>query len=175
MPARPAKKGAPELEEEEGPASSAAVAVQSKEIERKDFISAFTVHDGKAKYLVVSNAVANRATMQINVARLRAICDRTLKTYEDNETLIPGVKELKTLTDTIARVEEMSDAAYADSKTARLGDSIERLIFAATRGAAAGASPLAGNAPDARLRRLTGIGLGKDKSKVIDIAPPAAK
>lgn len=140
-----------------------------KEIERKDFIETFTVREKDKLYEVAANAVANRALMQINVAKLRQMCERTMDVYlKDN--LPVDSKTLKTIVEAVSTVEEMSDAAYGDGKAGKLGNALERLVYATTRAAIDGGAKLAGNNAEARLLRLKRIGKRPDKkADVIDI------
>lgn len=148
-------------------------AVQT-EVKRSQFVETFTVRDGKIKHEVAANALASRALMQVNVGRLRAILDRTLKHYEDRPELIPSPKEIKILADGANVIEGLAEDAYSErSGNGRRGNSLERLVFAATAGAAAGSAQKPGesaNSPALRLRRLANI--GKAKNVTPDAEPP---
>lgn len=132
-------------------------------VERETFVETFTVREKGRRYEVAANAIANRALAQMNVAKLRVLLDRVMKQYEDNEKLVPGPKELKIIIEAHQVVDSMAEAAYSDKKAGGLANSLERLVYAATRGAAAGSGdarkyPPGSNSPEARMKRLTSIG-----------------
>lgn len=159
------------------PSGSVAVAVPT-EIDRNQFVETFTVREGSKRWQVAANAVANKALMQINVSKLRNLVTRTLNFYDKNPDAIPEAKELKILADAIDTVEDLGARAYSDSKAAKgLGNSLERLVYAATAGAAAGnaigALKVGANTAEARMRRLTSIGKAKDVTPERPTEPPA--
>lgn len=130
-------------------------------IERDTFIETFTVREKGRRYEVAANAIANRAYAQVNVAKLRSLIERVMKPYEDDPKLIPGPKELKVIVEAVQAVDAMANDAYSDKKAGGLANSLERLVYAATRGAAAGAGDakkMDTHGPEARLRRLNDIG-----------------
>jgi hypothetical protein len=137
----------------------AALAVP-KEIERESFVETFHVREKGRRYEVAANAIANRALAQMNVAKLRGLCDRVMKSYDDNPEAVPEPKELKIIVEAFSTVDAMAEAAYSDKKAGGLANSLERLVYAATRGAAAGANDkkLPSHSPEARLKRLNSIG-----------------
>lgn len=139
---------------------STALSVPAKEVERDTFVDTFIVREKGRRYEVAANAVANRALMQINVSKLRALFERAMKPYEEDEKMCPTPKDLKMLADAAALIEGMSNDAYSDkAKTGGLANSLERLVHAATRGAVEGAmKPGMNHSPEARLRRLNSIG-----------------
>lgn len=144
------------------PATDAPAQVTGASLERDQFVETFTVREKGRKYEVATNAVANRALMQMNVAKLRSLIERAIKPYEDHPELVPSPKDLKTLVEAVQTVDSMSDIAYSDKKAGGLANSLERLVYAATRGAAAGSSDSkstpSGNSPGERLKRLNNIG-----------------
>jgi hypothetical protein len=143
-----------------------------REVEKDSFVETFTVHDHGKKYEVAANAVANRAMMQINVAKLRALCDETIKVYTEGK-IAPSPKDLKAICDSVALVESMSEGAYSDKKGGgQLANSLERLAYAVTRGAIDGASAKHGqnHTPMARMNRMVRIGK-KTSGEAIDIEP----
>lgn len=155
------------------PTSAGTVAVRS-EVQRDEFVETFTMREGDTRTQVAVNAVANKALMQLNVAKLRALVERTLRFYEENPKAVPSPKELKILSEAVDTVEDLGARAYSDSKAGKGGVSaLERLVFAATAGATAGASSAGGgpksHGPEARLRRLNQIG----KAKPVETAKPA--
>lgn len=160
---------------DEAPKTDEAIVPAAPEVKRSDFVDTFIVRDGELKYEVAANAVANRALMQMNVAKLRALCARTLKVYYEDENLTPSARELKTLVDAVSMVEEMSATAYSDTKhTDGLGNAIERIVHAATRGAVSGVTNPASQSRENRLMRMLGIAKKHEKQvisdrKVIDI------
>ncbi len=144
--------------------------VPAKEIERDSFVETFHVREKGRRYEVAANAIANRALMQMNVAKLRGLCDRVIKVYDDHPEQVPEPKELKILVEAFQTVDSMSDVAYSDKKTGGLANSLERLVYAATRGAAAGANDkkLPSHSPEARLKRLNSIGKKKEPEAVTE-------
>lgn len=146
-----------------------------REVEHKDFVETFTVREGGRRYEVAANAIANRAKMQVNVAKLRNLCERAIKPFEDNPELCPSAKDLKCIVDAVAIVEDMAALAYSDNKKGgQLANSLERLAYAVTRGAVEGAAQKTGDnhAPRARLNRLIRIGKSAaSKSEPIDVTP----
>lgn len=145
-------------------------AVQAKEVQRSDFIETFNVREGANRFEVAANAVANRAMMQVNVAKLRKLCEQAMDVYL-RDGLAPDSKTLKTLVDAVATVDGMSDIAYGDGKAGKLGNSLERLVYATTRAAIDGGAKLAGHSDSVqnRLQRLRRIGKAGKKSEIIDI------
>lgn len=144
-----------------------------REVNKADFVETFTVRDHGKRYEVASNAIANRAMMQVNVAKLRDLCNRALKPFEDNPELCPSPKDLKAIVDAVSIVEDMSAGAYSDSKKGgNLANSLERLAYAVTRGAVDGAAAPHGHnhSPKARLNRLIRIGRSA-KTETIDVTP----
>lgn len=153
------------------PTSAGTVAVRS-EVQRDEFVETFTMREGDTRTQVAVNAVANKALMQLNVAKLRALVERTLHFYEENPKAVPSPKELKILSEAVDTVEDLGARAYSDSKAGKGGVSaLERLVFAATAGATAGANqqPVDARGPAARLLRLNQIG----KAKPVETAKPA--
>ena len=146
------------------PTSAGTVAVRS-EVQRDEFVETFTMREGDTRTQVAVNAVANKALMQLNVAKLRALIDRTMNFYEKNPAAVPSPKELKILADAVDTVEDLGARAYSDAKAGKGGVSaLERLVYAATAGASAGATAGAtvnNKGPEARLRRLNSIGKAK--------------
>ena len=57
------------------PTSAGTVAVRS-EVQRDEFVETFTMREGDTRTQVAVNAVANKALMQLNVAKLRALVER---------------------------------------------------------------------------------------------------
>ncbi len=150
-----------------------------REVERKEFVETFTVREGNRRYEVAANQIANRAMMQVNVAKLRDLCARSIKPFEDNPDLCPSPKDLKAIVDAVAIVEEMSEGAYSDTKGGGvMANALERLAYAVTRGAVDGAAQKNGldnHAPKARMNRLIRIGRSAkaeaEKKEIIDVTP----
>lgn len=143
------------------------------EVERKEFVETFTIREKNNRYEVAANAIANRAMMQVNVAKLRDLCARAMKPFAENPDLCPSPKDLKAIVDAVSIVEDMSAGAYSDTKKGgNLANSLERLAYAVTRGAVDGAQNPAGlnHSPKARLNRLIRIGKSA-KPEAIDVTP----
>jgi hypothetical protein len=154
---------------EESPANpDTTLALPAKEVNRGAYVDTFTVNDHGKKYEVAANAIANRALMQINVAKLRTLCERAMKVYEDHPDAPVFSKDLKIIADAVEVVENLSERAYSDGKNGGpMGSAIERLVYAATKGAAAGAAkPVGSNSPEARLKRLKQIGRAKSVQQI---------
>lgn len=154
---------APSLTVPEAPATTGEI-VAVKDIERDSFVETFHIREKGRRYEVAANAIANRALMQMNVAKLRVLIERAIKPYEDNPNLIPSPKDLKTLVEAVQTVDAMSSDAYSDAKKGgALANSLERIVYAATRGAAAGVGDgkIDNRSPEARLKRLNSIGKKK--------------
>lgn len=62
----------PETPVAETPAPTGAV-VAAKDLERDSFVETFHVREKGRRYEVAANAIANRALMQMNVAKLRVL------------------------------------------------------------------------------------------------------
>lgn len=150
--------------------------VVAKEVDRSEFVETFTVREKGRRYEVAANAIANRAMMQVNVAKLRNLFERALKPFEDNPDMIPSPSDLKRLADAAELIESMSSQAYSDAKGGTLANSLERLVYAAAKGGAQGAKPGDNKSPEARLRRMTSL-IGKAKPvtpagpEIIDVEP----
>lgn len=143
------------------PASNAIV--PAKEVERGDFIETFNVREHGRRYEVAANAVANKAMMQINVAKLRSLAERAIKPYLENPELPVGPKELKILVESAETIERMADAAYSNTKQGNLANALEKLVFAAAKGGAQGAGAgTSGDMPQNRLARMKRL-IGKAK------------
>lgn len=143
-----------------------------RDVKIGSIVETFRVDDHGKKYEVAATAVANRALMQINVGKLRALWTKTADSL-DGITLPP--KELKLLVDAAVMIENMSSIAYGDSKAhGKLGNSLERLAYAFASGAVeAGAKLNGSHSPEARLNRLKKLGK-RDRPKEaepIDIEP----
>lgn len=139
-----------------------------REVEKGAFVETFTVKDHGKKYEVAANALSNRAMMQINVAKLRSLCEKTVKLYDD-AGIAPSPKELKAIVDAVSMVEDMSIVAYGDPKKGeRMGNALERLAYGLVRGAVDGAKAPGSHSPEARLNRLKQIGK-RHETQVIDI------
>lgn len=149
----------------DAPSTSAGTVAVRSEVQRDEFVETFTMREGDFRTQVAVNAIANKALMQLNVAKLRSLIDRTLSFYDKNPAAIPSPKELKILSEAVDTVEDLGARAYSDSKAAKgLGNSLERLVYAATAGAASGAAVadnIRSNSPTARLKRLNSIGKPK--------------
>lgn len=145
--------------------------VAAKDLERDSFVETFHVREKGRRYEVAANAIANRALMQMNVAKLRVLTERAMKPYLEDEKLVPSPKDLKTLVEAVQTVDAMSNDAYSDAKKGgALANSLERLVYAATRGAAAGAGDSAkpgSNSPEARMKRLNSIGKKKAPEETV--------
>lgn len=155
----------------ETPATGTVVA--AKDLERDSFVETFHVREKGRRYEVAANAIANRALMQMNVAKLRVLIERTMKPYLESD-LAPDPKSLKIIVEAVQVVDSMANDAYSDAKKGgALANSLERLVYAATRGAAAGAGDSAkpgSNSPEARMKRLNSIGKKKaPEQEPIDI------
>jgi hypothetical protein len=140
-------------------------ALAKPDVERESFVETFHVREKGRRYEVAANAIANRAMMQVNVAKLRSIGERALKPYLDDPTKEISPKEFKILAEGVELVENLSAQAYSDSKTGgNLANALERLVFSAAKGAAQGASTAgtSGNTPDNRMRRMRSL-IGKAK------------
>lgn len=143
-------------------APSTAVAI-STEVDRESFVETFNVREKGRRYEVAANAIANRAWCQINVAKLRTLGERAIKPYLDNPEMPISPKDFKTLVEGIQVVEDMAAQAYSDSKnTGNLANSLERLVYAAAKGAASGAQTPGSHSPEARLNRMKNL-IGKAK------------
>lgn len=143
------------------PASNAVV--PTKEVERDSFIDTFTVREKGRRYEVAANAIANKAMMQINVAKLRVLAERAIKPYLENPDIPISPKELKILTESAEVIERMAEAAYSNSKQGTLANALEKLVFAAAKGGAQGALPRSsGDHPQNRLTRMQQL-IGKAK------------
>lgn len=147
-----------------------------REVEHRDFVETFTVREEGKRYEVAANAIANRAKMQVTVAKMRDLCARAIKPFFDNPELAPSPKDLKAIVDAVAIVEDMAIMSYSDSKKGgNLANSLERLAYAVTRGAVEGAAQKTGDnhAPRARLNRLIRIGKSakEKKEEPIDVTP----
>lgn len=156
------------------PAPAPTTLTVAKDIERDSFVETFNVRERGRRYEVAANAIANRALMQMNVAKLRVLCERAIKPYIDTPDLIPSAKDLKVLTDAFQTVDSMSDMAYSDRKGGggSLANSLERLVYAATKGAAAGAAAPGSHSPEARMKRLNAIGKkAPAQQEPIDVTP----
>jgi hypothetical protein len=138
-------------------------AVVAPEVERGNFVETFVVRDGNQRVLVPTNAVANKAMMQINVAKLRKIFERCLKVYEDNPEMVPGPKEMKAMVEAADVIEDLGARAYGDNKGGKLGGLLEKLVYSATRGAAEGAGAGKGNAYEQKLARMKQVGRAAEK------------
>lgn len=150
-------------EEGQQPAPNGTLAVRS-EVAHESFVETFTVREKGRRYEVAANAIANRAMMQVNVAKLRVICERALKPYLDNPEMPIGLKDFKVLAEGVQLVEDLSTQAYSDAKSGgNLANALERLVFAAAKGGAQGAKPgTSGDMPENRMRRLAKL-IGKAK------------
>jgi hypothetical protein len=131
----------------------------AKDVERDSFVETFHVREKGRRYEVAANAVANRAMMQVNVAKLRTLAERVIQPYLDNPAMPIGPKEFKLIADGFDLIENMSAAAYSDSKKGgTLANSLEKLVYAATRGAASGAMEKANShSPEARMKRMQAL------------------
>jgi hypothetical protein len=139
------------------------------DVDRDTFVETFNVREKGRRYEVAANAIANRAMMQVNVAKLRVLAERAMKPFFDNPNAEIDPKELKTLVEGVQMIDEMSDRAYSASKgDGNLANALERLVFAAAKGGAQGANHVGGNSPDARLRRLKNL---VGKAKPVEIEP----
>lgn len=148
---------------EAAPGSQLAV---KNEVEHDSFVETFTVREKGRRYEVAANAIANRAMMQVNVAKLRSIGERAIKPYLDDPTLPISPKEFKILAEGIELVEGLSSQAYSDAKGGNLANALEKLVFAAARGGAQGAAngaALGSNSPETRLKRMKSL-IGKAKT-----------
>lgn len=135
----------------------------AKDVDRESFVETFHVREKGRRYEVAANAIANRAMMQVNVAKLRSIGERALKPYLDDPTKEISPKEFKILAEGVELVESLSARAYSDAKgEGNLANALERLVHAAAKGAAQGAVQ-GGHSPDARMRRLKDL-VGKAKT-----------
>lgn len=144
----------------DAPPSTVAVA---KDVDRESFVETFHVREKGRRYEVAANAIANRAMMQVNVAKLRSLGERVLKPYFDDPSLPISPKEFKIIVEGFDVAESMAERAYSDSKnTGNLANALERLVHAAAKGAAQGAVQ-GGHSPDARMRRLKDL-VGKAKT-----------
>lgn len=131
-----------------------------REVAKKDLVETFVVHDHGKRYEVAANALALKAQQQMTVGRLHALCERTIKVYEDNPEMVPSPKELKIIAEACSTVAEMGNTAYGDSKTGgKYGDALERLAVGLMKGAveASGRS----NSAESRMARLSNIGKAK--------------
>lgn len=167
----PADADAFELDENPAPVNPPAAI---REVEQKDFVETFTVNAHGKKYEVAANALANRAMMQVTVAKLRSLCERALKPFDDEE-IIPTPKELKVLTEAVSLVNDMSEAAYGDTKKGgNLANALERMAYGMTRGAVE-AGKAHSQSPEAKLNRLENmkrVGSARRKeSAAIDVTP----
>lgn len=136
----------------------------AKDVERESFVETFHVREKGRRYEVAANAIANRAMMQVNVAKLRSIGERALQPYLENPNLPISPKEFKILAEGVELVENLSAQAYSDSKTGgNLANALERLVYAAAKGAAQGVTTgTSGDTPDNRMRRMRNL-IGKAK------------
>lgn len=137
-----------------------------KEVDREQFIDTFTVREKGRRYEVAANAIANKAMMQVNVAKLRVLAERTLEAYLKDSTTPVTPKELKIMTESIEVIERMAEAAYSNSKQGNLANALEKLVFAAAKGGAQGALPgYSGDHPRNRLARMQKL-IGRAKPVV---------
>lgn len=133
-----------------------------REVDRKDLVETFVVHDHGKRYEVAANALALKAQQQMTVGRLHALCERTIKVYEDNPELVPSPKELKIIAEACSTVAEMGNTAYGDSKTGgKYGDALERLAVGLMKGAVEASGGPRSNSPDSRMARLSSVGKAK--------------
>ncbi len=140
------------------------------DVDRDTFVETFNVREKGRRYEVAANAIANRAMMQVNVAKLRVLAERAMKPFFDNPEAPIDAKELKTLIEGIQMIDDMSTRAYSASKNdGNLANALERLVFAAAKGGAQGAKPGDNHSPEARLRRLKGL-VGKAKPVEPEVA-----
>lgn len=139
--------------------------VLSTEVAHESFVETFVVREKGRRYEVAANAIANRAMMQVNVAKLRSIGERAIKPYLDNPDMPISPKEFKILAEGIELVEGLSSQAYSDAKGGNLANALEKLVFAAAKGGAQGATKgvQSGGSPENRMRRMKNL-IGKDKS-----------
>lgn len=145
--------------------------VPAREVDREQFIDTFTVREKGRRYEVAANAIANKAMMQVNVAKLRVLAERAMEPYLANPDMPVTPKELKIMTEAIDLIDNMGANAYSDSKGGgMLANSLERLVHAAARGAASGASGMPSpeaHSPEARMKRLNSIGRKKAEKEII--------
>lgn len=135
-----------------------APADQPAVVDRSSFIQTFKVREGVNHYEVAANAVANKAMMQVNVAKLRDLAERAIKPYIDNPSFAPDAKSLKAIVDAFDTIEDLAARAYSDSKAGKNANMLERLVEAATRGAAEGATKAPQNKFAERLERMKRVG-----------------
>jgi hypothetical protein len=148
------------------PKEGSGAIVPAREVDREQFIDTFTVREKGRRYEVAANAIANKAMMQVNVAKLRVLHERAMKPYFDNPELPIGPKELKVLTESAEVIERMAEAAYSNSKQGNMANALEKLVFAAAKGAAAGSIPgSSGDHPLNRMSRMQAL-IGRAKPVV---------
>lgn len=143
-----------------------------RDVKIGSIVETFRVDDHGKKYEVAATAVANRALMQINVAKLRALCESTVNAYAE-AGVAPSAKDLKAIVDAVSIVENMSEMAYSDKKNGgHLANSLERLAYAVTRGVVDGQAQVTGqnHSPKARMNRLIRIGR-EVRGETLDIEP----
>jgi hypothetical protein len=143
------------------PAPADTPAAVVKEIEHSSFIETFRVREGKQKFDVAANAVANKAMAQVQVSKLRVLMERAMKPYFDNPEFCPDSKSLKALVDAADVIEDLAARAYGDSKGSKNGNMLERLVLAATKGAVQGATTPSSNSFEAKLAKLRQVGQQK--------------
>ena len=137
------------------------------EVKHAEFAPSLTVVTGNnRKYDVSVNAVANRADMQILVAKLKKILDKTVEEYiKTDETLSPT--DLGRLMGAAKSVADMSLLAYEakDPKEggAGMASYAEKLLEAAARGVSSGAQTSA----ERRRKMMADLGKKKDSVEII--------
>lgn len=133
--------------------------------------------DGR-RFVVPATAKANRHTSQIVISKIRDMLDKTLdKLARDaEEKQVPvSIKTLKELTETAARLQEMSFNAYGGGKVppASEGNSseLERIANGLVRAAAEGAVTAASDGFKDKLERIKQLGKKEKMAEPIDVTP----
>lgn len=156
-------------------------AVVKGEIERGQFIETFDLREGSMRLKVPANAIAARAQAQMNVGKCQAFFERAIKFYEDNPKEIPSPKELKILVEAASTINDMAAQAYSNTLKGKGGDlanALERMVFAATAGAAAGSQKgltteqFDSHSRESRMARMMQVGKANE-AKVVEKVPPA--
>lgn len=146
-----------------------------REVEHRDFVETFTIRENGKKYEAAANALANKAKMQVNVAKLRALGEKVIAPFMEEGATPPTPKEFKIIAESFAVIDGMAESAYGDSKGGnKLANALERLAYGMTRGAMDGARIRYDNnaAKVKRLENMRRVGSSpKKKDETIEIAP----